>query len=157
MLAGLFAQHGFFFGKCRPADDRNPKGFFENLQIYKGRRDVLKVLKEEGLQPGQNWGVKVGHSMYPKLKPPVDLTLATWRDPDQIAASRKRAKGFGGKGGNMDPKRIIEPYRVINTTKLGAGDFSEVRDAFALLDVPFDMETARAWIAPEIWNRGMEA
>ena len=48
MLAGIFAAHGFFFGKCRPADDRNPKGYYENLAIYKGRKDVLQLLTEQG-------------------------------------------------------------------------------------------------------------
>ena len=157
MLAGIFAAHGFFFGNCRPADDLNPKGFYENLAIYGGRKDVLNVLKEQGLKPGQNWGVKVGEGKYQQIKATsFDLILVTWRRPKEIIASRKIAKGFGKSAHNANAKEYPEPCRVINTSLLADGDFQQIRDAFTLLGVPFSEETARAWIDPAIWNRGLE-
>ena len=55
MVAGLFAAHGVFFGDCKPADENNPRGYFEHPAIprpkARGRgwpRTWLKRLKREG-------------------------------------------------------------------------------------------------------------
>ena len=157
MLAGVFAAHGFFFGDCRKPDDRNPKGFFENLKIYNGRRDVLEVLKEDGLPGRCDWGVKVGPGRYEAVKDcPFYLTLVTYRPKFEIKASRKKVKGFGTAPSNMNTKSITGPFMVINTSDLVSGDYTEVRKAFDLLERPFSEKLANDWIDPTIWNRGLE-
>ena len=35
LVAGLFAKHGVWTGKCRPADEHNPTGYFESVAFNK--------------------------------------------------------------------------------------------------------------------------
>ena len=72
MTAGLFSQHGVFFGNCmEPHKTKNPKGYFENKwlkSVYKsgnyGVQDFdtawKSQLKKEGWDGQSIWGAKCG-------------------------------------------------------------------------------------------------
>ena len=154
LTAGVFAAHGFFFGDCRPANDKNPKGYFENLWAYSNKskpEQFLTRLQEEGWE-GQNVGIKGGIAMrswVDALKP--DLVVITERDAEEHAASTARVK-MGGAWPRWTPEG---PYKIVNTSRLMRGNHSQIADAFAMLGLPYDEGLTNEWIEPSIWNRGL--
>lgn len=170
MVAGLFAAHGVFFGDCKPADEFNPRGYFEHPAIplprARGRgwpRTWLKILKREGWDGVEPWGIKHITSRwrwFRKLDPAV--VVVTRRPEVEVLASLRRT------GWRLNPQRVVLrarkrlrrlkrqatcPVIMVSTPALVAGDYAEVRRAFEILDVPFDPAIAEAWIDPSIWGR----
>jgi len=170
MVAGLFAAHGVFFGVTKPADEHNPRGYYEHPAIplpkarAKGwRRTWFRILKSEGWDGVAPWGIKHITSRWKwfrKLAPSV--VVVTVRPEAEILASLRRT------GWRLSPERVVRrarkrlrklkreaacPVVMVSTPALVAGDYTEIRRAFAVLGVAFDEEIARAWIDPSVWGR----
>jgi hypothetical protein len=177
MTAGLFAQHGVFFGTCMAADDRNPKGYFENRwwkQVEHGRQRPVSfdmawktALRQQGWDGRQPWGAKVGAQWfdgYWRHVPDIAAIVCCYRPQAQIEASRADA-GFNP---NRQPvprawsimDELAEagwPVVKVWTDRLVAGELDQIRPAFDRLGLTLDEATAREWIDPALWKHGSPA
>lgn len=178
LVAGLLEAHGVFFGRCVRGDEHNPKGYFEHPELIR-RIDMgtlanwpdrwWEVMRSEGYQDGQPWGVKRGPQAWPwvRLMFP-NLIVYCKRPKEQVLASRLRRwpekKGRHGQMFRETRKRVMDviedeascPVVTVQTDKLVQGDYSRFRLALKSLHVEFDAHAAREWIDPSIWCRGMK-
>lgn len=179
MTAGLFAQHGVFFGKCMPPAPFNAKGFFENLwfkRVLLGRQHFsgsitsawLQQRRREGWADGQPWGLKFGANYYacgPEQLPDVMAIVCCYRPKAQIHGSRaalgwsERMQTVESCWEVMDRLLDTDARAVrVRTDRLAAGDIDQIRPAFARLGVELDESIARDWIDPDLWHhRGDDA
>jgi len=171
MVAGLFAAHGVFFGRCKEADEFNPRGYFEHRALPLPRAKApgwpgswWRVLKRNGWDGEAPWGVKhmtTRWKWFRQLKPTV--IVVTERPDADVLASLRRT------GWRLNPERIVRNYRrrlerikreakcpvvSVFTPALIQGDYTEIRRAFEVLGVAFDPAIADAWIDPGAWNGG---
>ena len=177
MTAGLFAAHGVFWGvpSCErnyPADEHNPKGYFEHGEITKRleTRDFSDwpeawwaALEADGWDGSTPWGFKRGPRVWPWVKVlEPSVIVVTQRPLKQIAASRKR---WIGKRSISTIHKTEEKIRAIlkeahcpvirvNTARMVRSDWSQIRLAFDVLGVRFSDTIAESWIDPDLWNRG---
>lgn len=96
VTAALLAAHGVWTGPTRPANEKNPHGFYENHTLYRFRgdepadkRQVAATLWQQGYRGGP-WLVKHGlggHRGWLSLAPTFVLVR---RDPERILASQMR-------------------------------------------------------------------
>jgi len=170
MVAGLFAAHGVFFGDTKPADENNPRGYFEHPALPKPRakgkgwpRVWWRRLKREGWDGVAPWGVKhitTRWKWFHALTPTV--VVLTIRPEAEVIESLRRT------GWQVRPRRVVNRYRkrlariyreascpivVVSAPALVAGDHKQIREAFDVLGVPFDPAIADAWIDRSLWGR----
>jgi len=173
MTAGLFAAHGVWFGRCKPADWYNPKGYFEHLEIVRrtGAKDMegwpeawWRTMEWEGYQDGP-WAIKRGPASWPWIKPLAPaVVVVTHRPADQILGSRLRTfpdnthqrRTMQRVQARVDRVAAEAPCPVVrvDTSLLVAGEYQALLPAFDALRVTFDPAVAAEWIDPGIWNRG---
>lgn len=174
MTAGLFHAHGIWFGECKPPDEHNPRGYFENVEII--RRVVEKdltgwpgawmdTMRAQGY-PGGPWAIKRGPAAWHWIREMGPRAIVTTERPrDQILRSRRRM--WPKKDGRH--RRIMRsvqervhdvirqaacPVFVVDTDRLARGDYAPILPAFDVLGVQFSEEVAEKWIDPAIWNKG---
>jgi len=173
MTAGLFAAHGVWFGRCKPADWHNLKGYFEHMDIVRraGSGDLTDwpdawwwTMEAEGYRAGP-WAIKKGPAAWPWIRPLKPAVVVTTKRPaDQILRSRMRT--FPD---NTHQKRTMArvqarvervlaevscPVVRVDTAQLAAGDYAAILPAFEILGVAFDPAVAADWIEPALWDRG---
>lgn len=172
MVAGIFAKHGVFFGDCKPADELNPRGCFENVWLWEAFKrkpepwpDVwFERLEREGWDGNQPWGAKISPSprkrreLMRRTNPRVVVLCE--RPPEQIRASRRR--GYKATGnplrGSLDVSAMDcqadSPVTSIDTDKLVAGgERGRIACALALLGLRLNERVVDDWIDPNLWNR----
>jgi hypothetical protein len=177
MTAGLFVEHGVFWGvpSCEanyPKDEHNPKGYFEHGEITNRleTRDFSdwpgawwKALEADGWDGRIPWGFKRGPRVWPWVKVLRPAVIVVTRRPRaQIKASRTRWTGRPSMHShrktveNID--RILKeapcPVVKVNTSLLVQGDYRRILPAFDILGVEFSEDVANRWIDPSYWNRG---
>lgn len=178
MVAGLFAAHGVFFGDCIPADEHNPKGYFEHPELIR-RIDMgtlanwperwWELARQEGYVDGSHWAMKRGPQAWPwmRLMSPR-LIIVCKRPKEQVLASRlRRWPKKRGRHGDMwrRTKRSLDgvvketscPVITLHTDKIVGGNYQRLREAFAKFGLEFQDHIADAWIDPSIWGRGPES
>jgi hypothetical protein len=167
LISGLFCLHGVFFGHCREADTHNPKGYFENKKIsalkrrkpYNHifyRREIYKILVSDGYA-GEMWGVKF-----------LPESIHMWNNfnPTFICCRRnlepnyKSYSKFFTKTSNkfqayyhkmhlaMDKISIFD----IHTSKVVAGNFSELKKAIEYVGLEFNPELTNDFINKDYWH-----
>jgi hypothetical protein len=171
MVAGLLAAHGVFFGTTKPADQHNPRGYYEHLAIPLPRAKAprwpgsfFRRLRREGWDGRTLWGVKhmtTRWHWFRQLLP--SLIVLTVRPDADVMASLRRT------GWPLNPERLVRNYHrrvrrirreascpivTVSTPALIRGEYDEIRRVFALLGLTFSEEIARAWIDPAAWNQG---
>lgn len=173
MVAGLFAAHGVFFGRCKDIGPLNAKGSFENVWLTGQLEDggaaggFLGRLREEGWGEGAPWGAKAVAVHWPKIRPlSPEVVVNCYRPKAAILASCEQ--GWGGwKYGKCHRSEMIEAHwRIMETIRLDypgtvvdvdtpdliAGDYDQIRPAFDALGVEFSAETADGWIDRDLWH-----
>lgn len=174
MTAGLFAQHGVFFGECMGPGPANPKGYFENRwwkRVEHGKQRPAdfdtawkEALRQQGWDGRQTWGAKVGAQWfdgYWRQVPDIAAIVCCYRPQAQIEASRA-AVGF-----NPNRQPVPRAWSIMDaladagwpvvkvwTDRLVAGDIEQIRPAFDRLGLDLDADTARGWIDPKLWRHG---
>ena len=175
MVAGLFAEHGVFFGRTVEGDEHNEHGYFEHPELVSRVESRIwadwpeawwRTLEGEGFERGGYWGVKRGRDAWPWIRElgpelivvcrrPVDETVRSrrrrWprkRAPrGEVLLARKAFDKIGAQAG-------ICPMLTVNTERVVAGDYRRIATVFKRLGLRFDPAIAREWIDPGIWNRG---
>ena len=174
MTAGLFAQHGVFFGKCAGPSSRNPKGYFENFwlkQIYESKakfvdfdRKWKSQLKSEGWSGNEMWGAKCGAERWDQYwhqVPDIEAIVCCYRPQAQIEASRKTA-GFNPNrqtvernwGIMSDLKKRGPPCFDVWTDQMVKGDYTALLPIFDKLNMRFEKAIADNWVEPKFWRHG---
>lgn len=162
MIAGIFAAHGVFTGKCRPGNELNQKGFFENIKVKKELKQrfgfdllgpipekqsgwmdrVYEIFKEDGYTDGPCL-VKIG-AFYANVWDAKHIKVR--RNLDSILKSYKRS-GFLGKYSDAEVLSIVERQIEIMdkidcpevwTEDVVHGDYSGLEAAFEYVGVPFN-------------------
>lgn len=170
MTAGLFAQHGVWFGDCMGPAKINRKGFFESRAlkaVYKGLTVVddfptwwAAQRAAEG-HTGGIWAAKCGAerwAQYWRAVPDIVAVVQCYRDKESITKSRARA-GFNPSRVTID-KNWQEMERMrgeadcypVNTPRFIGGDFSEIIPVFDKIGIEFKESIARAWVDPDLWH-----
>jgi hypothetical protein len=127
MTAGLFHKHGCWAGTCRPADDSNAKGHFENIPIrtlligmhkaivHKGvlaqkipgfRDQVLSAIRNDGYHDGP-WMWKGSAMYWPAFFEFEPRFVVVERPPEQIFTSCRKSGMFGGNLSDDDLRANI--------------------------------------------------
>ena len=176
MIAGLFAEHGVFFGRTVEGDEHNEKGYFEHPElvdrvesgIWAGWPEAWwKTLRSEGYESGLWWGVKRGPQAWPwiqELGP--ELIIVCKRPVMETIRSRRRCWPLkSAPGGEIRRTRealgeIVKvatcPVFTINTERVVAGDYGRLNKAFKHLGLWMSVELVDAWIDRSLWDRGPE-
>lgn len=181
LTAGILAEHGVWTGRCMQPDDRNARGYFENLDIKAGLIEIFGRLVNEGrLAPhppkdlwasyveyalragnyaGGPWLVKHSAMYYPAWERDFDpIYVCCFRDPESIAASGKAT-------GLLDKRQAIHRHHATMkhlVTHRGAfsvwphwfleGEFAPLERAFEAAGVPFDRAIAERFVDPSLWH-----
>jgi len=114
LLTGLAVMHGAWVGDCRPADSRNPCGYFENEKIKKllDKKTDYSEAWGEALKQGYDGGIwvyKCPVRQILKLKimnfhPTVILAR---RDTDSVLASQKEYPGHKDDLSDSELKTLL--------------------------------------------------
>lgn len=174
MTAGLFAQHGVFFGDCMPPAPINAKGFFENKwfkAVLTGEASPQpqnipgaweRRRRNEGWAEGTPWGLKFGANLYGQVGdkfPDVKAIACCYRPRSQVRASRGAINWRDSMQSIESCRRIMDelvasdPRAVaVRTDYLAQADLDQIRPAFDLLGVEFDEAVALDWIDPDLWH-----
>jgi len=171
VVSGLIHLHGVWIGKCRPADQRNPKGFFENISInriirakgwdkkankHEFRRLIQKVLRQQKYKEGQPWIVK--HGVIPRW----DL----WNvfNPYWVIVKRKlTCVAFSQLSShvveNIEKDMVIlaelqqqREHLVIWPQKLIDRDYTQMEQILEIIGITFNPQIAEQFIDPVLWH-----
>lgn len=174
MIAGLFAEHGVFFGRTMKGDEHNAKGYFEHAELTSRVRSGIwanwpeawwKTLKSEGYGNGTYWGVKRGPNAWPwiqRLEP--ELIILCRRPISETVRSRRR-KWPRRRTSGREVQRIRRVLKqiakeaectvlTVNTERVVAGDYQRIAKAFRQLGIWFSTDIADAWVDRSLWDRG---
>jgi len=181
MTAGLFHVHGVWAGTCRPGDEWNPKGHFENLP-------VKNLIKKQWHRSIVNKGVLA--KRLPGFREAVETAIRgdgydggkwLWKgsalywpaffefDPTWITVRRNRESTVRSciRSGMLDSRRTGETidihHRVmdelnargaveVRTDELVAGEYSSLERALDRCGIEMDREKVRQWIDPGAWH-----
>jgi len=174
MVAGLFAEHGVFFGECAGPSRINAKGFFENRWLKRTMHAASQGedwpdpwfdrLLAEGWDGHTTWGAKLMPKWWPHVRPMAPTVIVRcYRDADAVLAS-SRAVGW-----KRSHETIIERHHLMDaiysearddgacvwsiyTPDLVAGMYDTIEPAFDALGLAFHTPVARAWIDPRLWH-----
>jgi hypothetical protein len=174
MIAGLFAEHGVFFGRTGEGDEHNEKGYFEHPEIVsRTEANIMagwpeawwKTLEAEGYERGLWWGVKRGPRAWPwvqelgpeliifckrPMEQMVRSRLRRWPGRDRPAIHAKQAK----KEMDAIGREAGCPVVTIRTDRVIAGDYRQLNKAFERMGMWLDVSLADSWIDRDLWDRG---
>lgn len=179
IVAGLFALHGVWVGNTAPVDESNPKGNFEGTAVggvlddlygplaTRGKEavanraaalSIAEAIRTDGYRSGP-WLWK-GSAMYWRAFVDLDPYWITVRRPRAAVLKSNEAVA---RLGHSPFSPLLEHIRVldyletvgatrIDSVKLIAHDFRQIRHAFEVCGLVFDETIARQWIDPELWH-----
>lgn len=168
VTAAILAAHGVWVGECRPGNENNPTGFFENLELKKlqlraGNLIHKKRLAEpfEGfeeevfkLNPKDPWLVKTSALYYKLWENIPHKKVLIRRNPDAIKESGIKTQI------NKNTQSVDFHNEVLDSLdgfeiwpeKFIKGDYGELKDLFEYLGLDFKPEIADSIINPEYWH-----
>lgn len=178
MTAGIFAQHGVWTGTCRPANSRNPKGFFESEPmrevmlehfgrlVHEAReaeyKDGMRPIIEEAMRAdgyeGGPWLVKLS-ALYWPMYLDFDPTWVLVRRDVEATIRSGRHSGY-----NSNPDSVPLHHEVmdrirdehggvgVDTDAVVRGDYSTLERAFDAAGLDLDPAIANDFIDPDLWH-----
>lgn len=169
MIAGILHLHGVWVGLCRPADIRNPKGYFENRRIDKLVREAVnmtprlfsnairRILKKERY-PGGPWMVKHGVISYwhiwNRFKP---YWLLVRRQPEKIMQSQKhnckQIEDIYRRFAIMDEVKNNKNGFDIHPSKIIDSDYSELKQFMDIVGLTFSSTIVEKFVSKELWHQ----
>ena len=126
--AKQFADAGFWHGVCRPGDQHNPEGYFENIRLKRdcqklhGRdwasgafpdehprwhQAVLENIEREGWR-GEPWFFKIGAFYWKCFRSFDPVFVKVWRPREKILASYERLGWLSRRYALDEQERIID-------------------------------------------------
>lgn len=178
MVAGLFARHGAWTGRCREPDEYNERGYFENLDLKRVlidrwghlkrqmevgrpqdgfREEVLEILRDSGYDGGP-WCMKHG-ALYWRAWHEFDPTfVCVYRNPRSVLESGDHGNFIRGREtvalaqGTMEEVVQCEGGTRADSERLIEGHYTQIREAFAAAGMEFDEDVADEWVEPSLWH-----
>lgn len=176
MVAGAFARHGVWTGTCRPANQHNPRGYYESLPIERligrvcghrvnrgepapkvdGWRDMVEAsIRRDGYGDGP-WLWK-GSALYAPLwhefspawvvvRRRTDAVRASGRASGRYGASVKSVRAHQAIIGTMDDAAFVDADAV------AGGDYSTLELALESAGLTPDRAILDDWIDPALWT-----
>lgn len=168
MVAGLFAAHGVFFGRCRGPARINAKGFFENEWLKRTmHRDLhtegwprpwFDELQRQGWDGESPWGAKLMPKWWERMQHTGPAVAVCCFRPDaptlrscQAVRWRRSSVTLRQRQSMMDAIQAPTVVRV-DTERVVDGDCSQLVPAFEALGLEFDQEIATEWVDPKLWH-----
>lgn len=171
MVCGCLAVHGVFVGKDKPADDINPKGYFENLQLSALRfrdqltpENVLMVLARDGYEGGP-WMHKHTPRYWAKWRRFNPVWVFVRRDPAAIANSRMASNGHfddpdlaTGRAVAVADQNVMDDVRErfggfdVRSERIIEGDYSDLEPVLAAVNLPLLPKLLDKWVEPTLWH-----
>ena len=175
MVAGIFDAHGVWTGPCTPADDRNPRGYFESTVFRPEFGDRPRVPREP-CKPVPGWRTKChrilrenGYISGPWL---VKYSVFYWPiwaclDPYWICVRRNpqaQIDSAASTGFMKDRKLIAAHIREMDfardrlgavdvySDQIVAGDYSSLRRAFDYCGLKMDGNIVAGFVDPGLWH-----
>ena len=172
LTAGIFAGHGCWVGRCRPGDQHNPKGYFENLDVkkkikqeywLKGKRNTdsftewVKNLLENSDYKGGPWLVKHGAPAYWLWEQFDPIYISVRRTWEASQKSRENAlMPMNEQVRDRHDKAFKELEKLgskeIWPEKFKDGDFSELKDAIEHCDLGYNQEVVDNFYDAKHWH-----
>jgi hypothetical protein len=170
LIAMCLASCGAWAGVCRPADRRNPRGYFENMALSEmlkrqapmDRSEVEQVLADEGYAGGP-WFVK--HAPQPWrhwLRDFKPRWVAIHRPRNEIVRSMMAADGLDEVQATKLASVHIEHIRefanetrgvaTIEARPIIRGDFSALECLCDRLGLSFDRDRVVGLVDPSLWS-----
>lgn len=168
LVSGLLVEHGVWAGECRAADERNPRGYFENVGLRAlrvsgrvTRRTVKAELAKQGYDGGP-WLVKhtpgTAH-VWAEFDP---IHVCVRRDMRAVLASRKASRTYE-ETPNEARDTVVRHIQVLERIAADGGleiwpdrlmhgdwsDFVRILDAAGLT---FDRDAAEAFLDRTLWH-----
>lgn len=170
LAAALFAAHGVWTGRCRPADAGNEGGYFENVDLLPLRmvQDAAPVpfdgvLREAGWTGGP-WLVKHSPVRWDYWRTLEPAYVLCHRDPEDCAASQKRRR----EALRCDPPPIDDdiarahrhheimrriPGKWLHMDRVIEGDLQHLASVMKMVaGIRLDRAIAERVIRPELWH-----
>lgn len=182
MTAGLFAQHGCWTGRCKPGDERNARGYYENLDV---KEDLLRRwgrAKREGYFPRPtpdeqaDFRDRIEHICRKagERRPCIKHGALYWRawgafdDPTYVCVYRppEAILASASDGIYMTDEAVALTHGAmewciqhaggirVDAERLIAGDYAQIERAFHEADLGFDPRVADRWIDSDLWHHG---
>lgn len=172
MTAGIFAQHGVWVGRCRPGNEYNPKGFFENQDVKNKLKRCFGILKDfkdvynEGFRP---FVEEIAPREGPWLVKHGALYWTAWRDfnPKYILVRRPRESVYkSGKAVRFNHSRefidacikqldyVEKHHNGINiyTEDIIKGDYNSLENAFDKCGLQLNQRIVNDFVEPTFWH-----
>lgn len=168
LVSGLLHAHGVWVGTCRPADDINPRGFFENIALRELRlkrrltRDaVSRVLVREGYGGGP-WLVKHTPGYARAWRRFNPMWVLVRRNPDSALASRlacgvydetvEEARGvIASDNRKMDVLQRRGGIEIWPDDLL-SGEWGAFETFLDRIGLSFDGDAAASFLDPALWH-----
>jgi len=171
MTAGLFREHGVFFGRTTGPAGKNRKGFLESVwmkrtfhagEVPDWPRSWYHRLAVEGWSGEVPWGAKMMPLWWKYLKQTsLRCIVLCYRPEDQILASCRRVRWrrspetIERDWAQMD--RIREeadcPVFRVDADRLVEFDLDQLSGPFEALGLELSESIVRRWIDPELFHR----
>lgn len=170
LTASIFAAHGVWVGPSRPADSKNPRGYYENKALaalrsaHRTAYAMAPPLLEKQGYAGGPWMVKHTPHKWDFWEPFDPVVVLCWRNFQACARSSVN-HGAYGKATLADRERVaVRDHKIMS--KLAAsrpsvsvypdefiqGDFISLRPAFRALGLTLDPRTASDQVDPTLWH-----
>jgi len=183
LTAGIFHEHGVWVGDCLRADARNPKGYFENIEIKKAlqkrsgrtidrvydydpgwREFVDREIERQGYSGGP-WLVKHNAIFWPVWGDYDPSWVLVRRDPEVIFRSIRKA-GFCRWMNDAKLREVIQLHNDqmdyirdtlggvdVDTDAVVNGDHETLREAVEHCGLSFNPEIAHSFVDTEHWHQ----
>lgn len=172
LTAGLLHYHGVWVGDCRPADKRNPKGYFENQELKFVRtkgpvyfKEIQHILRNQGYKGGP-WLVKHGpqhwwnwlplHPRFVLCRRNKKFSVDSWMKHETKSLEvMERYQRTKVKRDNEELDRVRDEYNGIefHPGSLSKG-FTELFELFEKLGIEPNEDVCREFYEPSLWSGG---
>lgn len=180
MVAGIFHLHGVWVGRCRLADDINPKGYFENLDFKALNIKAAGRLAQSGEFPKKvprwfrssverfapksgRWMAKFSAMYYP-LWQQFDPIWIKVRRYDQEIMSSNLATGFFGTKNKARIIQLIDQHNEamdhvdgvdVHASEIIKGDFRSIAHAIHFAGLDYKPSQTAKFVDPKLWRHGI--
>lgn len=179
LVAGLIVKHGVWVAGCRPGNQFNPKGFFENAILKQkminrfGRdwlgpfpdphpqwpRQVMALIRSQGYEGGP-WLYKCGASYWKVWEPLKPLFIKVWRNEKRILESYERCgflRAFGPDGTRKIVQRQLAamkdiPGLNVNVDDLVRGEREQIKSVIKEIGLEYNPQLVEEFIEPNYWH-----
>jgi len=180
LVCGILAKHGLWFGHVKPADERNPKGFYENSAIY-NRASAMYGNMRKGIETARDDGkwqaafnevierqgyvdgplmVKHTPAHYKIWQPLNPIFITVRRSMEGQIKSRENLAWLIDHDNLQHKENIMNALEMhkqsirIDSDALVGGDYRQIESVLNRIGIALDPQIVKDFIEPEYWHYG---